>query len=130
MLIGLVATVGAAATWWLGGAPVVSLDWAIYDQWLRAGGAARGNSALVVVARDPASDARLGAAAWDSAVLARVITSLGRAGAATIGVDALWGSPGAPSRGGAAGDALLSQALILTDSVVSVSYTHLTLPTN
>ena len=82
------------------------------------GGAARGNTALVVVARDPASDARLGAAAWDSAVLARVITSLGRAGAVTIGVDALWGSPGAPSRGGAAGDALLSQALILTDSVV------------
>jgi DNA-binding NtrC family response regulator/CHASE2 domain-containing sensor protein len=73
---------------------------------------------LVVVDRDPASEARLGTATWDSAVLARVITSLARAGAATIGVDSLGGSPGTPSRGGAAGDALLSQALSLADVVV------------
>jgi DNA-binding NtrC family response regulator/CHASE2 domain-containing sensor protein len=119
LLIGLVATCGAAATWWLGGAPVASLDWAAYDRWLRDGAAPPGKTALVVIARDAESEARLGGAAWDSAVLARTITSLARAGAVTIGVDALWGPAGAPSRGGAAGEALLSQALTLADVVVA-----------
>ncbi len=70
------------------------------------------------MARDPASEARLGAGAWDRAVPARLITSLSRAGAAAVGVDVPLGQPSAAGRGGAGSDALLSQAAALAGDVV------------
>ncbi len=116
-VIGLAATLTALGVATLGGAAVTALEGSIYDRGLRAR-AAPVSPALLVVARDPASEARFGAESWDRAILARLITSLSRAGAVAIGVDAPLGQPSAPGRGGAASDALLSQATALAGNVV------------
>src|SRR5206468_4771052 len=76
---------------------------------------------LVIVARDAASEARFGVGAWDRAMLARVVAALGRGGAVVVGLDVALGSPSAPGRGGAAGDALLIQAAQAVDAVFVVS---------
>ena len=68
--------------------------------------------------RDAASESRFGSGPWDRAVLAGLVTSLSRAGAAVIGLDAPLGQPSAPGRGGASSDALLSQAIALAENVV------------
>jgi transcriptional regulator with GAF, ATPase, and Fis domain/CHASE2 domain-containing sensor protein len=113
------ATLVAAAISLLGGAGLTALDWSVYDRWLRARAADRDTPALLIVARDPASEARFGAGPWDRAVLARVVAALGRSGAAVVGLDVPLGQPSAPGRGGASGDALLAQAAQTVD-VVSV----------
>ena len=95
-----------------------ALDWELYDRWIRPRAPVSVSPALVVVVRDAASEARLGRGAWDRAVLARLVTGLSRAGAAAIGLDAALGQPSAPGRGGAASDALLSQATALAGAVV------------
>src|SRR5207244_4273518 len=74
--------------------------------------------ALVLLTRDAAGETRFGAGAWDRAVLARVISALSRAGATAIGVDLALGGSSAPGRGGAASDALLSQATREAGNVV------------
>src|SRR5205814_469638 len=117
-LIGLAATLLALGVVTLAGGSVTALEWSAYDRWLRARAPAPVSPALLVVARDPASEARFGAGSWDRAVLARLITSLSRAGAAAIGFDVPLGQPSAPGRGGASSDALLSQATALTNAVV------------
>src|SRR2546428_11750238 len=117
-VIGLAATLLALGVATLGGAGATALEWSVYDRGVFARGAAPVSPALRVVARDPASEARFGAGSWDRAVLARLITSLSRAGAAAIGFDVPIGQPSAPGRGGASSDALLSQATALTNAVV------------
>ncbi len=117
-VIGLTATLLALGVAALGGAGATALEWSVYDRGVRARAAAPVSPALLVVARDPASEARFGAGSWDRAVLARLITSLSRAGAAAIGFDVPLGQPSAPGRGGASSDALLSQATALTNAVV------------
>ena len=109
----------AAAISLLGGAGVTALDWSVYDRWLRGRAVLPDTPALVVVVRDPASEARFGTGAWDRAVLARVVAALGRAGAAVVGLDVPLGQPSAPGHGGASSDALLAQAAQSVD-VVSV----------
>jgi DNA-binding NtrC family response regulator/CHASE2 domain-containing sensor protein len=74
--------------------------------------------ALLLVARDAGSEARLGAGAWDRAVLARAVTAVARAGASAIGLDTAPGQPSAPGRGGAASDAFLAQATAGAKNVV------------
>src|SRR5262245_21638239 len=106
-VIGLVAALAAVGIWLGVGPAVAGLEWSVYDRLRRPAAA---SPELVVVARDPASEDRFGQGPWDRAVLARLITSLSRAGAAVIGVDVQIGRPGAPGRGGASSDALLSQA--------------------
>src|SRR2546422_816701 len=126
-VIGLAATLLALGVATLGGAGATALEWSVYDRGVRARAAAPVSPALLVVARDPASEARFGAGSWDRAVLARLITSLSRAGAAAIGFDVPLGQPSAPGRGGASSDALLSQATALTNAVVypiSLELTH------
>jgi len=76
---------------------------------------------LVIVARDAASEARFGAGAWDRAVLARVVTAVGRGGAAVVGLDLELDTPSAPGRGGAGSDALLAQAAQAVDVVSLIS---------
>ena len=117
-VIGLAATLLALGVAALGGAGATALEWSVYDRGVRARAPAPVSPALLVVARDPASEARFGAGSWDRAVLARLITSLSRAGAAAIGFDVPLGQPSAPGRGGASSDALLSQATALTNAVV------------
>ncbi|HYY06726.1 MAG TPA: CHASE2 domain-containing protein, partial [Candidatus Limnocylindria bacterium] len=117
-MIGLAASLVASGVVATGGALVTTLEWSLYDRGLRARAGAPVSPALLVVARDPASEARFGAGPWDRAVLARLITSLTRAGAAAIGADVPLGPPSAPGRGGASSDALLSQATALAGNVV------------
>lgn len=117
-VIGLAATLMALGVLALGGAGVAALEWSVYDRWLRPREPSSVSSPLVIVVRDGVSEARLGTGPWDRVVLARLITSLARAGAAVIGVDTPLGSPSAPGRGGASSDALLSQAIALADNVV------------
>src|SRR3989454_3370004 len=117
-VIGLAATLLALGVATLGGAGVTALEWSVYDRWVRAREPAPVSPALLVVTRDPASEARFGTGAWDRAVLARVITSLSRAGAAAIGVDVPLGQLSAPGRGGPSSDALLSQATAVAGEVV------------
>src|SRR2546425_12749641 len=92
-VIGLAATLLALGVATLGGAGATALEWSVYDRGVFARAAAPVSPALLVVARDPASEARFGAGSWDRAVLARLITSLSRAGAAAIGFDVPLGQP-------------------------------------
>ena len=68
--------------------------------------------------RDPTSEARFGAGAWDRGVLARLVVNLSRAGATTIGLDVPLGKPRASDRGGAVADALLTEATAMAGTVV------------
>jgi DNA-binding NtrC family response regulator/CHASE2 domain-containing sensor protein len=117
-VIGLAAGLAATAVVVFAGADLTALEWSVYDHRIRARARAPVSPALVVVARDAASEARFGAGPWDRAILARLITGLSRAGAAVIGVDVPLGQPSAPGRGGAGSDALLSQATALAGNVV------------
>ena len=115
-ILGLAATVLVAAAVIAGGPAVVALEWTIQDRWARP--AVPASPALVLLTRDAAGETRFGAGAWDRAVLARVISALSRAGATAIGVDLALGGSSAPGRGGAASDALLSQATREAGNVV------------
>src|SRR5262245_9415854 len=114
--IGLAATALAAGVAASGGAAVPRLEWSLYERWLRAP-ELRGPAPVIVV-RDAASESRFGSGAWDRAVLASLVTSMSRAGAAVIGLDAPLGQPSAPGRGGASSDALLTQAIAGAENVV------------
>ncbi len=114
--IGLAATAVAAGIAASGSATVTAFEWSLYERWLRAP-ELRG-AAPVIVVRDSASESRFGSSSWDRAVLASLVTSLSRAGAAVVGLDVPLGQPSAPGRGGASSDALLSQAIALAENVV------------
>src|SRR5882724_1337383 len=114
--IALVATLAALALTTLGGPGVVTLEWTARD--LLTPPLAPVSPTLVIVARDAASEARLGSAVWDRAVLARVVTGLARGGATAIGLDTPLGQPSAPGRGGAASDVLLAHATAAAGNVV------------
>src|SRR3989442_2444167 len=105
-LLAVGATLIAAAVSLVGGAGVTALDWSVYDRWLRSRAPVADTPRLVIVARDPASEARFGAGAWDRTMLARVVAALGRGGAAVVGLDVPLGTPSAPGRGGAPSGAL------------------------
>ncbi|HSE93593.1 MAG TPA: CHASE2 domain-containing protein, partial [Methylomirabilota bacterium] len=117
-VIALAATLVAGAISALGGPRVTALEWSAYDRWLRGREGAPSRPPLVVVVRDPASEARFGRDGWDRALLARVITNLARAGAGVIGVDVGLATPGVGGRGGPAADALLSEATAMAGNVV------------
>src|SRR5262249_58196243 len=95
---------------------VTAFEWSLYERWLRQP-ASRG-SAPVIIVRDAASESRFGSGPWDRAVLASLVTTMSRAGAAVVGLDAPLGQPSAPGRGGASSDALLSQAITGAENVV------------
>jgi transcriptional regulator with GAF, ATPase, and Fis domain len=117
-IVGLAATLITAAIWVSGATPFSALDHAVYARWPGAHGSGPATGALVVVERDTASEARFGTGGWDAALMARAITSLASAGAATIGIDVPIGQASAAPRGGAASAALLEQATALTGAVV------------
>jgi transcriptional regulator with GAF, ATPase, and Fis domain/CHASE2 domain-containing sensor protein len=114
--IAFTATLAALALTALGGPGVVTLEWTARD--LLTPPLAPVSPTLVIVARDAASEAHLGSAVWDRAVLARVVTGLARGGATAIGLDTPLGQPSAPGRGGAASDVLLSHATAAAGNVV------------
>ena len=114
--IAVAATLVASALVGLGGPGMATLEWTARG--ILTPNLAPVSPALVIVARDAASEARFGAGAWDRAVLARAVAGLARAGAAAIGLDTPLGRPSAPGRGGAASDALLSHAMAAAGNVV------------
>src|SRR5262245_66182296 len=114
--IGLAATALAAGLAASGSATVTAFEWSLYERWLRQ--PASPGPAPVVIVRDAASEFRFGSGPWDRAVLASLVTTMSRAGAAVIGLDAPLGQPSAPGRGGASSDALLSQAIAFAEHVV------------
>jgi DNA-binding NtrC family response regulator/CHASE2 domain-containing sensor protein len=109
-VVGIAATLAVALVWAVSGPSLTALEWSVYDRGLRARDAPRASSPLVVVVRDPESEARFGTRSWDRAVLARLVAGLSRAGARGIGLDVVLGHPDALSGGGAVSDALLSEA--------------------
>ena len=113
--IGLVATAVATGVALPGRAAVTALDWSFYD--LLPARVPAGQPPIVIV-RDTASESRFGSGVWDRALLARLVTNLSQAGAAVIGLEAALDQPSAPGRGGAASDALLSQAIGVAGNVV------------
>ena len=115
-LMAVAATLLAHALAALGGQGIATLEWNARDAVAPA--LAPVSPALVIVARDSASEARFGAGAWDRAVLARAVTGLARAGATAIGLDIALGQPSVPGRGGAASDALLVHATAAAGNVV------------
>jgi len=114
--MGLAAIALAAGLAASGSAVVTAFEWSLYERWLRT--PASSGPPPVIVVRDAESESRFGSGAWDRAVLASLVTSMSRAGAAVIGLDAPLGQPSAPGRGGASSDALLSQAIALAENVV------------
>jgi len=102
----------------MAGASLASVEWSIHDRWVAAAGIAPASPVLIVVARDGASDARLGKGAWDRAVIARIVTGLARSGASAIRLDLSLDQPSPPGRGGAGSDALLSQSIAQAGDVV------------
>ena len=129
-LLAIAATLAAAVVSLVGGAGVTVLDWSVYDRWMRSRPPVADTPRLVIVARDAASEARLGTGAWDRAALARVVNALGRGGVAVVALDVQLATPSPPGRGGAASDALLAQAAQAVDviSVVSPSTPRSTVP--
>jgi transcriptional regulator with PAS, ATPase and Fis domain/CHASE2 domain-containing sensor protein len=115
-VIGVAAVLAALALVAVGGLGVATLELAAHDA--LAPNLAPVSPALVIVARDAASEARFGTGAWDRAVLARVVSGMARAGATAIGLDTALGQPSVPGRGGAASDALLAQATAAAGNVV------------
>src|SRR5215813_8586803 len=112
-VIGLIAAMAAIGVFVGARSVVTAFEWSV-----RPREVASVSPALVLITRDGPNDARFGAETWDRTVLARVVTALARGGAAAIGIDVALGQPGAPGRGGPAGDALLSQATALAGNVV------------
>ena len=108
-VLGLLGTALAAAIVMFGGTGPAVLGGALRDRWAIA--LAPVSPGFSVVIRDAAAEQKLGAGAWDRAVIARVIGGLTLNGATAIGIDASLGSPSPPGRGGAASDALLREAI-------------------
>jgi DNA-binding NtrC family response regulator/CHASE2 domain-containing sensor protein len=113
--IGLAATAVAAGVAMPGRAAVTAFEWSFYD--LLPARVPAGQPPIAIV-RDAASESRFGPGVWDRALLARLVTNLSQAGASVIGLEAALDQPSAPGRGGAASDALLSQAIGLAGNVV------------
>jgi DNA-binding NtrC family response regulator/CHASE2 domain-containing sensor protein len=119
VVIGLATTIVTVAAVWAMSAHVAGIDFSVRDAWVPA--LAPVSPAVVVVARDALGEQRFGVGPWDRAVLARLVTAIAQAGAASIGVDVVLGRPSVPGRGGAASDALLAQAVAGAGNVVFIA---------
>ena len=108
-VLGLTATAVATIVAASAKSAVTAFEWSVYERPLSALPAK--SPTHIVVVRDPASEARFGAGAWDRAVLADAVSALSRSGAAVIAVDTPLGQPSAPGRGGPSSDALLMMLL-------------------
>ena len=108
---GLLAAFLTKMLWSIAPATFTSLDWAVYDTWLRHRTPIAVSSSLTVVSRDTLSEDRFGSGPWDRAVLAQLISAAHEAGATAIGVDHRLDHASPMNLGGAASDALLVEAV-------------------
>jgi transcriptional regulator with PAS, ATPase and Fis domain/CHASE2 domain-containing sensor protein len=128
--IGLLATLLSAVLWSAAPATFTTLDYTVYDTWLRHRSTIDIHPSLTIVARDPASEERFGTGPWDRAVLAELIVAIHEAGAAVIGIDHRLDHASPAQFGGAASDALLLEALRIASPVVLVHDTDPPLRSN
>jgi CHASE2 domain-containing sensor protein len=116
-----IAVVATAIAWLCSSlVPAVgtSLDWALYDRWIQRHPLPVAESAVVLITRDPATDSRFGAGAWDRALIARLISAVHDAGATVIGVDLNLLESSPPQLGGPGSDAQLDEVTDLVGHVV------------
>ncbi|MDX2252602.1 MAG: sigma 54-interacting transcriptional regulator [Nitrospira sp.] len=118
--IALLACTLAGLVWLAAPATYSALDWALYDAWLSRRAPIAVSPKLAIVSRDQASDDRFSIGPLDRAVLAQLITAAHEAGAEVIGLDHRPDHAGPVHRGGAAGDALLLEAITSSGPVVTV----------
>ncbi len=118
--IGLLATVLAFGLWPAASSTFTALDWSAYDFWMTDRAPIPISPALLVVTRDPASEAEFGAGPWDRSILARLLTSAHESGALAIGLDHRLDHADQAHPGGAASDALLLEAMGTTGPIVVV----------
>src|SRR6185503_7031611 len=69
VIMGASATVLAWIVWLAGGGVLTAIERSPYDYWLRVRAPVPVSSAVVVIARDAASDSRFGIGEWDRAFL-------------------------------------------------------------
>ena len=119
LTMGLLASLPAIALWTAAPATLTALDWALYDAWLYHRAPIAVSPSLTIVARDPAADERFGPMVERSS-LAQLITAVHEADAAAIGLDHRLDHASPASLGGAAGDALLAEAIHTAGPVVFV----------
>ena len=125
--MGLLATVLAFGLLAAAPATFAALDWSAYDVWLSLRVPIPVSPSLLIVTRDPASEAEFGTGPWDRAILARLLTSAHEAGALAIGLDHRLDHASPAQRGGAASDALLLEALGTAAPVVMMQSPDATL---
>lgn len=118
--IALLACTLTGLIWLAAPATYSTLDWALYDQWLSHRAPIAVSPKLALVARDPLSNDRFGTGPLDRAVLAQLIAAAHEAGADAIGLDHRLDHAGPVQRGGAAGDALLLEAVTSSGPVITV----------
>jgi transcriptional regulator with PAS, ATPase and Fis domain len=119
LAIGFLAFLFAKGLWALAPVTFTTLDWALYDTWLRVRTPIATSNKLTIVVRDPDSDERFGPV-LDRALLAQMISAVHEAGAAAIGIDHRLDHASPASLGGAASDALFIESLQAAGPVVLV----------
>ncbi len=127
LVIGLFASVLSNSLWSLAPVTYTTLDWTLYDSWLRHRVSIATSPTLAIVVRDPQSEARFGAV-LDRSILAQVVTNVHEAGAAAIGVDHRLDRASTASLGGAASDALLLEAMHAAEPLVFIHDPERALP--
>ena len=127
LVIGVLASVLANSLWSLAPVTYTTLDWTLYDTWLRHRAPIATSPNLAIVVPDPQSEARLGAV-LDRSLLARVVTSVHEAGAVAIGIDHRLDHGSPASLGGAASDALLLEAMDAAGPLVFIHDPERALP--
>ena len=120
LAIGSLATLLSAMLWSVAPVTLTALDYTVYDTWLRHRATAKLNPSLAIVARDAASEERFGKGSWERGILAQLIVAIHEAGAAVTGVDHRLDYASPAQLGGAAGDALLLEALRTASPVVLI----------
>jgi transcriptional regulator with PAS, ATPase and Fis domain len=118
LAMGLLSITLALALWAPAPATYAALDWTVYDWWMSHRGPIPVSPSLVIIRRDPASEAIFGPGAWDRALLARVITAVHEAGAAAIGIADRLDQASPAALGGATSDALLFEAVVAAKETI------------
>lgn len=120
LAMGILAALLANGLWAIAPSTLTALDWTVYDTWLRHRAPVAVSPSLTIITPEAASEERFGSGPWDRAILAQLITAAHESGAAAIGLDYRLDYASSASLGGAAGDALLMEAIHTAAPVVFV----------
>jgi transcriptional regulator with PAS, ATPase and Fis domain/CHASE2 domain-containing sensor protein len=118
--IALLSCTLAGLLWLASPATYSALDWVLYDTWMNHRAPITVSPNLTIIARDRTSDHRFGIGPLDQAVLAHLINTAHEAGAEVIGLDHRLDHAAPSQQSGAAGDALLLEAVTSSGPIVAV----------